>query len=258
MSAGEIPDYTDDWKAYWEFKRDHNLRRRLKKAAESPITQFLPVKPSDLNPSSDDYGWSIETNHLRENPDSVLHDARSGFAKFVSDNDVTEAPKSHYDILPVNFTENYFDLRAHFWESSRITEFEPNSVTSINVDLSDSAERTTTTAAISYECPSGHQIRIPQPIYSSRIIENCAKEDCNNSVYPVSQDTQFQEIVSFEATFDNSTIEVVAAGLYTNDRPFEELVDGDVSLNLVGILRNVIHSDNRPERVFEALSIDSG
>lgn len=254
MTTHEIPDYTDDWKRYWEFRYGQRVRTRLKKAAENPTQEFLPVKPSQLNPSSEDHEWAIEIQHLRESPDAVLNDARSGFQEFVLDNEITEEEGDSFDVLPVNFTEDHFHLRDHFWSARTLGRLEPNMISSISVNLTGPVEKSLIPAAVSYECPEGHSTRIVQPMYTHQTIDICAKGDCNNSVYPTSQNSQLLTVIRFDALFNESEVEIVSAGINVEDRIFEELSESEGSLNAVGILRNVVKPGHQPKRIFGALN----
>lgn len=252
----DVPDYTEDWKTYWEFRYNNRLRKRLKKAAENPSSQYLPVKPTELNPEPEEYDWSIENDHLRNYPDTVLEDAKSGFAEFVLEEELTVERENNYDILPINFTDRSFDLDGYFFRPSNMDHVRPNQISSIGGTLLSPPDISQIAAVISYQCPKGHQNGILQPVYTNRLIETCPEEDCTNSVYQISRGTELIDIVEFKIEFDGSELHCVANGLYTTERALEEVTDGDQGLQLHGILRNVISDEGGPKEIFEVLSMD--
>jgi hypothetical protein len=250
----EGADYTKDWEEYWRFRYSQKVRGTLQRAAESPKENYLPVKPSQLNPNDDDYDWNIRIEDLREKPDSVLRDAREGFSRFVSQDEILDENSPDYDFLPINFTENRYKLRDIFWVEPTI---EPNTIIPLSGEISSPANKRNKAAAISYQCPTGHNTRVVQPTYTNHTIDLCGEEACTGSVYTVSRETQVIEVVDFTISTDDGEIDCVAAGSFTRDRALEKIQQKGTSLALFGILRNVISEDGGVSRVFEALSIDT-
>lgn len=250
-----VPDYTKDWKEYWTAKYGTKKRKRLQKAAEDPVSEYLPVSVQELNPRADKYQWEVASEDLKNYPDSVLADAKEGFAKFVDSSDNVDRRASHYDILSLNLVDDHFTLQEYF-HAPRSKHIDPNTILRFNADISKPPEKHLKPAVIMYECPDGHRSRIIQPLSTTHYIESCTNNNCSNSVYQVSQETQFKTLTRFTVGYNGSELECVTSGKFTRDRQLKPFNKEGESIDLSGIFRNVVGEDGTPTRVLEVLSME--
>lgn len=250
-----VPDYTEDWKQYWEFKNSTRTRTRLRKAAEQPVSEYLPISIQDLNPRSEDYQWNINTEHLKNHPDSVLTDAKEGFSKFVDTSDIVDQAELYYDQLSLNFADPAYRLRDYFFEAQN-EHVEPNRIHCFSINISKLPEKYLKPSVIMYECPRGHRSRLVQPLYTNHFIQKCTETDCSNSIYQISQGTQFANVIRFSVELGGIEVQCVSSGRYTQDRQLDIFNEENMSVNLVGILRNVVEDNGGTSQILEVLSMN--
>lgn len=255
MPLNDVPDYTEDWIVYWEQKSQGRVSSTLRRAAEKPTTNFLPVQPGEINPL-DFEDLSINKRHLRECPDSVLSDCRTGFIEFVEMTDFVDEPSPYLDVVPIIFTQNHFNLRDIFYRESSLDDLPANQICTINGILGDLPEQTKTSRKTAFECTKGHVTSVRQPVYSENIIDICGREGCHQSVYQISQGTRFLDVLEFDIRDETGGLPCVSTGVYADLTQFEELNEAGVELSLVGIPRNMFNHSNEPEVIFEVFSLE--
>lgn len=253
-------DYVEDWRNYWSFKSDQREWMQIKNAARNPVKYYLVVNVNHLSPDSGGYDWDIKVEQLRQHPDNVLEDCRKGFAEFVEESDIDKPDGKNYDIIPIHL-ENYTD---YYLSSSPNKLFEsPNTLTQFSASIKGDLKRVIHPTSVIYRCPAGHHTRIVNPIYQYNTIDVCGKDNCNNSVFPISKGTTTRNIVEFKVEFhqgrstsEEMSIDCVATGLHTKDRNLSNLMEAD-RIRLIGILRNVVIEGRKVNPIFESLYLDN-
>lgn len=248
-----VPDYTDDWRRYWEQAHEGGRRLELENAATEPLARWVTADASVL---VDDTG--IDPGHLVDHPDDMLEAARDGFQAFVSDRDFDK---------PVEDTRDYAMLPIHLAGVDRATtesvEFEDpvanaNSVTQINsASVLQRPETAVRPAVITYRCPRGHETTLRQPLYRNVMIETCGQADCENSVVPVDRRTRPRRITEFTVTVDDERLPCLATGKFAHPTQAYEEMSGANRLLLTGIPRLVVASDGTLDPLFEVLHAES-
>lgn len=255
----DIPDYTDDWKKYWSAKFESREKRRLKSAAETPEQEFLTADVRELNPEGDEYDYEIDLEMLRLHPDSILNDAKKGFAAFVDEADIDDAEERNYDILPIHIV----GLGNHRFNSRSFNPYSfdgllrtNNNITHFKAAIQEVSEREYKATSIGFRCPSGHTTRLVQPAYTTYNIQTCSDQDCTNTVFPISRKTTARDIVRFQVEYDGECLKCVATGQHTRDRQYNNLSDAEGKISLTGIVRKIPAEDGTITPVYEVLYLD--
>lgn len=253
VMANQVPDYSDDWREFWEFKSTQRERTQIRNAAQNPEQYYLTAIIQELDPNSGEYDWSINAQHLIEHPDEVLRSGIEGFSEFVAESDIDHARGSDYDILPIHIS----GLSKFYIDPSSFENllYSANELTNFSAAISEVNGRSYKPTSVMYRCPDGHETRILQPIFQTNSIDYCGHHDCSNSVYPTSQGTTARQIVEFEVEYDDNILNCVTTGIHAKDRNYTNLVEHVERGTLTGIPRKVI-DEGELLPVFEALYLD--
>jgi len=242
------PDYTADWREYWERRHDSGRRMELERAARDPVGRWVTADVREL----DDEEVGIDPATLYDHPDEVLAAARDGFEAFVDAADLGVPEVPSYDLLPVHVvgvggaTGLDRSLVDPVEDANAVTVIETGRVLS-------GPRREPRPAVVTYRCPAGHETTVEASPYRQWAIETCGRPECTNAVRPVDTATKVRRVAEFDVDLDGRELSCVLTGRYAAAGDVYDRIAGADRLSLTGIARLVVSGSTGIDPVYELL-----
>lgn len=241
---------TANWVRYWQKKyADKAGQQQLDAAARDPFGSWLVA---DIGVLTDDE-IDIDLGVIRREPDQLLADAREAFNSVVTTEHIEGASTDGYDHLPIHLVGLPPQVRD---ESFRLSDpiAEPNVLASIpSARIEGTPTVTPQAAVVTYQCPSGHETTVSQPVYNPRPLSTCGDPQCTNGLSVDTSKTRVRKTVQFDVLLDGLPLSCVATGMYADTRV--DLILEGARITLVGIVRPCVTSTLTVEPRFELLSV---
>lgn len=242
-----VPDYTTNWRRYWETVADGSARGQIAAAATDPVGGWVTADAGIL--VNDDV--DIDPEQLRNHPDAVLRDAREGFEAFVDAREFASETADDYELLAIHVTGLGRVPGVDFSFDDPVDV--ANTLTQLsNVRLREEPGRDVKVVSRTYRCPAGHETTLHQSLHRDWTIETCGETGCSNEVTLLDSRTRLRRVVEFTVERGDSGLPCVATGRYADPAATDRLADA-TRLLLTGIPRFVTRSDGTVELIYEVL-----